>query len=431
MSYTTEKQDKGQIKLTVTVTPEEYGKYLNRAAERISERKTVKGFRKGKVPFDIMQQQVGDMAILQEALQDIVKATFSGAIKKEGLDTIGMPEINVEKLAPDNNIVYTAVVAELPKIELADISKIKVELKKEPIVEKKVDETLDAIRGMHATEVLKNGPATGTDKIVIDMDMLDGNVPLEGGQAKNHQVYLSEQHYIPGFNKELEGVKKGDKKTFDLTFPKTHYQKHLAGKKVTFKVNVKEVYERQLPELSDDLAKTLGQESVAKLKELIRNNMEVEAEQKANQKVEIAILDQLIEKSTFEPIPDVLIDAERQKMFYELKRDLEKNGVEISQYLADIKKDEKTLSEDFREQAEKRAKAALISRSVSKENNLTVTDDELEAEIKILETTYAKNKEYLDNLKRSEVRDTITMTLQNRKVIDWLKKQILNTEKKK
>ncbi|OIO19165.1 MAG: trigger factor [Candidatus Magasanikbacteria bacterium CG_4_9_14_0_2_um_filter_41_10] len=429
MSYTKKDLKDSQVELTITVTPADYVEALKKAAVRLSERANIKGFRKGKAPYDVLKKEVGEMAIMQEALEDIVKKSFFEAVKTEGLETIGMPKVSVEKVAPANDIVYKAIVALMPSVKLPDIKKIKVTKSDAKIDETKIDETLQALRGMHATEVLKDGKAEGTDKLVLDMDMIIDNVPVDGGQAKDHQVYLSEDHYIPGFNTEVEGLKKGDKKEFSLDFPKTHYQKHLAGKKVDFKVTVKDVYERQLPELSDDMAKALGQESIAALKELIHSNMLQEATQKVDQKAEIEILDAIIDKTTFAPIPEVLIDAERQKMFYELQRDLEKNNIEISQYLADIKKTEEEIFNDFKIQAEKRAKAALVSRQVAMDQSIVISDEEIDTEIKVLEEMYKTKKEYLDNLKKPEVRDTIATSMQNRKVMEWLKEQVLGESK--
>ncbi|EKD67380.1 MAG: Trigger factor [uncultured bacterium] len=427
MPYTKKDLKDSQVEFTITVAPADYQESLQKAAVRLSERANIKGFRKGKAPYDVLKKEIGEMAIMQEALEDIVKKTFFDAVKTEKLETIGMPQVSIEKVAPGNDIVYKATVALMPSVKLPDIKKIKVTKGETKIDEKKIDETLEALRGMHATEILKEGKAEGTDKLVLDMDMIIDNVPVDGGQAKNHQVYLSENHYIPGFNKEVEGLKTGDKKEFSLDFPKDHYQKHLAGKKVDFKVTVKEVYERQLPELSDDMAKSLGQESIAALTELIHNNMLQEATQKVEQKAEIEILDAIIEKATFAPIPQVLIDAERQKMFYELQRDLEKNNIEISQYLADIKKTEEEIYNDFKVQAEKRAKAALVSRQVAMDQSIVISDEEIDAEITILEEMYKTKKEYLDNLKKPEVRDTIATSMQNRKVMEWLKEQVLGT----
>ncbi|HLD31383.1 MAG TPA: trigger factor [Patescibacteria group bacterium] len=417
---------KSQIQLTITVSPADYEPFLDKAASRLSQTMTIKGFRPGKAPLEKIKQAAGEMAILNEALEDIVQSSFYESVQKEKLETIGMPQIKVDKIAPGNDLVYTATVATLPQIKLPDLKKIKVEKTVKTIGEKDVEETISALRGMRAQEILKAGPAESTDKLVIDMDMFIDKVPVDGGQAKDYQVYLSENHYIPGFNDQVKGLSANEEKEFSLDFPPTHYQKNLAGKKVDFKVKVKSVFERQLPELNEDLAKKLGQESVTKLQELVRNNLQEEANLRSEQKLEAEILDQLIEKTEFNDLPDVLIDAERQKMYYELKTDLDKHGVDITDYLRDLKKTPEQMYEDFRTQAEKRARAALLSRQIAEENNLDVPKEELEKEIKGMEEIYKDNPEYLERLKRTEVKSVIASTLQNRKVMDWLKKQLIS-----
>jgi len=425
MTHAQKKLDNSQIELTITVPPAEYQKHLEKAALRISEQTAIKGFRPGHVPFDIIKKEVGEMNVLQEALESIVQETFFKTIMEEKLDTIGMPNIAMEKVAPCNDVVYKATVAIIPKVKLPDMEKIKVARKVTTVGEAEVRKTIDALRGLQATEVIKDGKADGTDKLVLDMNMLLDNVPVEGGQAKDYQVYLSEEHYIPGFNEQVRGLKKGDEKTFKLDFPKTHYQKMLAGKNVEFKVNIKDVFERKLPEFTDDFAKRLGKDTAEELKSMLQKNMVAEAELKADQKTEIEILDALIEKTEFAPIPRVLIDAERQKMFYELKRDLGRHDISIDQYLADLKKNEKELFEDFKEQAEKRAKAALVSRQVALEQKIEVAKEEIDAEIKVMEEVYKDDAEVKEKLSRPEVRDTIATTIQNRKVMGWLKSRII------
>lgn len=429
MSHTLKKIDPTTVELTMTVTPAEYASHLTRAAERISEQVAIKGFRKGKTPYDIIKKEVGEMAILQEAMKTVVQDTFFEAVAAEKLETIGMPEIKVEKLAPGNDIVFSATVALIPTISLPDLSKISVQRSEKPVEDSEVDKTVDALRSMQAVEVAKDGAAVGTDKLVIDMDMFLDNVPVDGGTARDYQVYLSEDHYIPGFNKELEGLKAGDEKSFTLSFPDTHYQKMLAGKTVDFKVAVKNVFERQLPELSDELAKKLGQDSVEKLRELIRTNIGEEQKRKAESQLEVDIFEKLIAATTFDPIPDVIIDAERQKMFYELTRDLERHGVSIEQYLSDIKKTEKELFEDFRAQAVQRAKAALLSRQIAKEHGLSATPADIDEEIRTMKEVYKDNKEYMDRLNKREVRDTIATMVQNRKVLAWLKEKVVEPKK--
>ena len=432
MKSTKKELPKSQIELTITISTEEYEPHLRKAAEKISQKIKIKGFRKGHAPYDIVEKEAGEMAILQEALETIVQKSYVEAIKEHKLSVIGMPQIAIEKVAPKNDVVYKATVALLPKVTLADIKKIKVPKDVKKITKKDVDETLKALRGMQAEEIVKKGPAKGTDKLVLDLEMTQNGVVVEGGSSKDYQVYLSEDHYIPGFNKEVTGLKKGDDKKFQLTFPKGHYQKQLAGKTIDFAVTVKEVYERKLPELNDDFAKKLGQDSAEKLVELVKGNMQKEEEKKAEQKREIAILDSLIEKSTFADLPEVLIDSEKEKIFHELQRDLQKNGVSVDQYLQDIKKTEDELRKGFEEQAQRRAKAALISRFLAKENDITISEEDITQEIELMKKSYEHNKEAQENLKRPEVRDSIAIMIQNKRVMSLLKERVeTKTTKKK
>lgn len=428
MSYD-KKLDKAQAILIFTIPPAEYKKDLERAALRLSERAAIKGFRPGKAPYDIVKQQLGEIKILEEAVEHIVQHTYFAAVKEEKLQTVGMPQISVKKLAPGNDLMYEATVALLPSVTVADFSKIKVERETKKVGDKEVADVLENLRKMQPKELTKASAATKEDKMTIDMEMFIDNIPVEGGQAKNHQVYLSEPHYIAGLAEQLVGLKKDDIKEFTLPFPKDHYQKHLAGKNVDFKIKVNEVFELQYADLNEAFAKQLGQESLDKLKELLLTNLSMEAEKKEDQRIEIAILDQLIEKSTFGELPEILVDSEKRKMFYELKHDLDQRGITIEQYLQDIKKTEEQIFKDFTEQAIKRARAALISRQIALENSITVDKADLDKEIDTIRKTYAEEKNVEENLKRPEVLDTIAATIQNRKVIALIKEKVLGSNK--
>ena len=426
MKFETKQLEKSQAELTITVQPDDYKKYLEQAARAISEHTTIKGFRPGHATYDQVKQRVGEMKIYEAALEYIVRNFFEEAVKEADLETIGMPQIEMEKLAPDNEIVFKATVALLPKITLCDIEKIKADRKPKKIKDENVDAVIEDVQKMRASEAIKNGPAAKEDKIVVDMDMLLDGVALEGGQTKNHGIYLSEEYYIPGLQKELEGLKKDDEKSFKLKMPKNHYQKQTADKEVEFKVKVKEVFTQQLPELNDELARGLGQESMEALRKLVRENLTAEANQKEEQRIEASILEQLVEKSKIGDIPEILITAEKDKMFFELKRGVERQGMEWEKYLESIKKTEEELVKEFNEQAEKRAKAALISRALATENGLTPTKEEIDHEINIIRETYKDDQDAQQNLDRPEVRETLATMIKNRKVLEWVKKQILH-----
>ncbi len=426
MSYTHKNTGKSTAELTITVPVEDYQKNLLAAAGRLSERAAIKGFRPGKAPYNIVKQQLGEIKILEEAMQSIVESSFFKAVSEEKLSTIGMPQISLQKFAPGNELIFTAAVALLPTLQLPALESIKIEPKGVEVGEAELQEVLGNLSKMQGKETAKAGVATTSDKVAIKMDMFIDAVPVEGGQAPNHQVYLNEPHYIPGLAEQLVGLKKDDAKEFSLKFPKEHYQKHLAGRDVDFKIQVNDVFDLSYPAIDDAFAKALGQESLEKLSGLLKANLMVEATKKEDQRQEAAILEQLIEKSEFSELPEVLIDSEKRKMFYELKHDLERQGIQLEDYLKNLKKTEKEIFTDFAEQAEKRAKAALISRRVALDNTILVTPEELNKEKEAIRAAYPDNPQVEENLARPEVLDTLATTIQNRKVLQWLKEQIVS-----
>ncbi len=417
--------EKSQVELTITVDPADYKKDMDAAAVRISERAAIKGFRPGKATYDMVKQQVGEIRIIEEAMQSIVEKNFFEAAKKEKLDTVGMPQITIVKVAPGNEVVFKAVVGLLPKIKLGDLSTVKVKYQAKEIGDKEVDDVLNDLKKMQTKEILKSGVSTKEDKLVVNLEMFLDKVPVEGGQAPNHQVYLNEPHYIPGLAEQLVGVKKDDIREFSLKFPKDHYQKHLAGKDIDFKVKVNDVFELQFPPIDDEFAKALGQENLAKLKTILKDNLIADAKHKDDQKIEIEILDGLIESSEIAEIPDVLINAEKNKIFHELKNSLGGQGIEMEQYLKDLKKSEEDIYKDFTEQALRRVKAALVSRQVALENKIEADKKDIDEEVQAIKAAYPDNENVKENLKKPEVLETLALTIQNRKVLAFLKDKIM------
>lgn len=414
-----------QVEIEVTLTPEEIKPHLERAAKGISEKRSIKGFRPGNAPYDKVVQEVGEMVVYEAALEKIVQFGYYEATKKEKLKTIGMPEISVKKFAPGNDITFTAKAAVLPEVKLPALDKIKVETKDATVDDKQVDETLDNLRKMRGTEVAKDGEATKEDKVVVDMDLLVDNVPVEGGQTKNHGVYLSEEYYVPGFQDKLVGAKKGDDKDFTLDFPKDHYQKHLAGKTVQFKVKVLDVFERQFPALDDEFAKSLGQESVEQLKTLLKENMNADAAKKEEERQEIAMLEAIMDKTTYGEIPTVLLDAEKRRIAGEFASRLEQQGMKMEDYLASINKTQEELVEGYVEQAEKRVKTTLLLREYAEQENIEASKEAIENEVEQMKAQYKDNKDVLKQIDTQDTRESLKTILRNRQAVLKLKEVVL------
>lgn len=431
MDYTINEINGSEVEIEIKLQPNEYEEDMERAAERISKEVDIDGFRQGNAPYRVIKNEVGEMKIMQEAIQTIAQRTYVQVLKQEEINSIGSPEVNVDKMAPGNEVQFTATVATMPEIDLADPTEVEVKKETKEVRDEDVQDSIDSLRKMHSEEELKEGPAEGNDKLVLDMNMSVDGVPVEGGQAKDYQVYLDQdEQHIPGFNEQVEGMEAGDEKEFSLDFPENHYQKNLAGKTVDFDVSINEVYSQELPELDEEFAKKMGQESVEGVKNLIRENLKQEAKKKEEQQFEVKLLKRLVEESEFGDIPEVLIDAEKQKMFEELKNDLDKNGVTVEEYLEDIKKTEEELLEGFTDQATKRAKTALISRKLAeKHEDLQPTQDEIEEEMDRIREANQDNEEVEERLQSQEVRGSIATTVQNRKVVKWLKDQVKVKEK--
>jgi len=411
--------------LTIELSVEEMKPFIDKAAVQLSTLKPIEGFRPGKAPLDVVTKKYGDMALLEAAAEEAVKSTFPKAVAEQKLLTIGSPSIGVQKMAPGNPFVYTALVTILPEVKLGDITKLSVSKKEISIKDEDVARAVKDLRMMRATEAVVARAAEGKDKVVIDMDMSLDNVPLEGGQTKGHQVYMDEPYYIPGLTDALLGLKKGDKKKFTLTFPKDHYQKNVAGKPVDFNISVVDVFERTLPEYNDAFAVTLGQKTTAELDKLIRENLIAEAQQKEDQRVEIAALEEVVKASKFGDIPELLVNEEVIRMIVELKDGVTQRGMDWKQYLEQAKKTEMQLRLDLAPQAIQRIKVALVVRQVSLENSIEANDTEIAAETARETNLYSGDAEAQTQIRSEEYADRVRVVLRNRKVVQFLKDKIV------
>ncbi|MFA6382596.1 MAG: trigger factor [Candidatus Buchananbacteria bacterium] len=231
---------------------------------------------------------------------------------------------------------------------------------------------------------------------------------------------------MPGFEEELIGLGKDETKQFQLKFPQNYHQKNLAGKLVDFKVKMNAVYQLDLPELNDEFTKRLGEfKDLAELKDRIAQNIRDEAEVKENQKLEEEMIDKIIEVSTFDDVPDILINSETNKMVEELEHNLAGNGLKFDDYLVHLKKTREELLLDFVPQAIKRVKSAIIIRRIAEIQKITVTDKELDNEVEKTISMYGHDPEVLKNIKQPAYRSYLRNILTARKVIDYFKSVII------
>lgn len=423
MQHALKNLPKSTLELTIELSPADMQSYLQKAATALSEQSAIPGFRPGKAPYEQVVTHFGVGRIWEEAAQLAVPRVFAEIAQREKLETVGSPTIAVLKLAPDNPFIFKATIASLPEITLGDYSTIKVEKKSTTILPEHIDKILTDLQKMQTKETIVSRAAGIGDKVVLDMSMALDTVPLDGGVARDHAIYMDEEYYVPGMKEQLQGLKKGDTKEFRLKFPKEHYQKMIAGKDVDFKITIKDVFELQRPEINETFAKALGQSSVDELRGRIHKNLETETVQKEAERYELALLEAVLAKTKFGDVPDILVNEETHKMVQELADGIARQGLEFSEYLKKIDKSKDELRLNFAADALKRVKIALAIRKIAQTQNITVSEAEIDQEIAHILELYKDTPEQHEQIKSPGARQYLGGMLRNRKVIDWLKKQ--------
>lgn len=416
---------KSEVKLEFAVSIEEARPYLEEAVKELSSARPVPGFRPGKLPFADGMRLYGPMVVMETALERIIRSAYVRAIVDHKLSPVGSPHVNVDQMTPDQPIKFTVIAPVEPTVtKLPELKDCSIERKGVAIGEEQIDTTIEQIRKMRRTEAVVERAATADDLVVIDLEMKKDNVIIDGGAGTDYRVYLSEEHYIPGFGKELVGIKAGEERTFKLPFPKDHYQKHIAGHEVDFTVKAKDVYELQLPEVNEEFSKAVGATDVADLRQKIRENMEQESNQKADEAAEVAMLEQLTEKASFTDIPEILVNEEVRRMLGELQQGVEQQGMKWEDYLSNIKKTIDDLKIDFAPQAVRRIKSAVLIKAFAKEAGIEVTDTEVDEEIDaILNSLRKGDNETRERVSSPDYRDYVLVQMRNRKALEWLKEK--------
>ncbi len=422
MSYTLE-TEKGKAIFTITIQKEEVESGMKHAAEHMSQDTNIPGFRPGKAPYDVVKKRVGEMALLEHAAEELIRDAFVKAMLEEDLDTVGQPFFNAEKMAPGNDLVFTVEISLAPQIKkLADLQKVSVKAQDtapdaDSLERAKKDLALMQTKEIRAekSDALKKG-----DKVIVSLTMKKDNVVLEGGEGADHGIYTNEPYYIEGFIDKILGSKEGESKAFTLPFPKDHYQKHLAGADIDFEVEIKEIYHLESPAIDDDFAKKIGLKDLKDLEEKLSENLKAENEREEIIRQEKEVLDALIKGSTFDDIPDILVNQEVNRMIAELEQSLTSRGQKMDEYLAAIKKTLAELKIDFTPTALKRIQAAIIIKAVAKQEDIHADKTEVDAAIDAAGERYKENEEAKKQIYSPQYRDYIEQQMTNKKVVDHL-----------
>jgi len=423
MQVTINQLPKSQVEAIVALSIEEFAPYIEKGAEEVSKTVKIEGFRPGKVPYDMLKAKVGEMAILEEAAHQAIHKTIDEVMEKHLFDKnpVGNPQVEVTKLAPQNPLEYKVTMAMLPAVTLGKYKELGIKEEKVAVKEEEIKKSISDLVEMKVKEVISDQVIKNNDKVIANVELFLDKVPAEGGQAQDITIILGKEYFVPGFDKELIGQKKGAELNFSLPYPADHHLQHLADKMVDFKVKIKEVYDRQAPEINDELAVGFGFKTLAELEAAVKKNLEQMQAQKSEQKTEIIMLDKIIADSKFGDLPDILVQNESQMMMGELEQQITQYGGRFEDYLASIKKTKEDLMVEMLPNAVKRVKSALLLREVALKEDLKITTEEIETKIHDIQHQYGHTPEIQKMTAEKGYRAYVGNILANQKVIKKLR----------
>lgn len=418
---------KSSKELVFKIPAVEFTKFYEESLKELGKDLKVAGFRKGKVPADVVEKELTPERILYNAGDLAIRKIYVDAVVKENIPAIGEPKIDLKNIAKGEDFEFTAKIDLLPEIELKsyqkDIDKVNEKFvnKKSETKEEDIQKEINVLAGQKVKVVTVKREAKKGNQVEVDFDVLVNNVIIEGGSAQKQIIIIGDNKFIPGFEEQLIGAKAGDEKEFELEFPKDYHAKHLAGKKAKFKVKINLVQERELPKIDDEFAKSFGKfKNLKELKDNIKHGLEHEQEHKKEDEWKKELIEALLEKSEAE-IPDVLIDNELDVMMRELENDVMRIGMQKEQYFSQIKTTEEKMKKEWREkQAPNRVKVALILKKLAKDNKLEPNKEAIQASVDQIvqqQTAYGQDASKLD-LQR--IYEAVKGSLTNEEVFKWL-----------
>ncbi len=419
MEYEIKDKAKSQKEIEVIISPDEMEKYLEKAAKKLSSETEIKGFRPGKAPINIVKEVIGEERVWHEASNEAINGSYPEIVRKEKIDVISSPEIEIVKIEVNQPLIYKASVAVLPEIKLPDYKekakKVTKDRKEIEVNSKEVEKAMDTIRKSRAKTIKVSREARKDDEAILNFQGKIDGIAQEGLKGEKMPIIIGETKFIEGFEEKIIGMKEGEKKTFSLRVPFTKDSE----KEVEFDIEVLAVNEKDVPKADDEFAKSLGDFSdINDLSKKIEENIKMEKEDKERERIRVKIIETISEDSSAE-IPEVLIDRETDNMLHEFKDQFSRTGGSFEEYLKKSGKDENQIKKEWKKQAEKRILASLILQEIAKKESIEVSNEELENEA----TTYLNrigDESARKNIDVDQLKLYIKDIIQNNKVFEML-----------
>ena len=375
--------------LTVKIEGKEWADAVKKAFNKIAKNVSINGFRKGQAPKALIEKRVSDNERFITAVDDNANVWMRTALEAEKLVPISQPQLDI-KAVDANGVELVFTFAVMPEVKLGDYKGLEYNLDEVAVSDEEVDAELNRMREQYAEVQTKDGAAAEGDTVNIDYEGFKDDVAFDGGKGTNYDLVLGSHSFIPGFEEKLVGVKAGEEKDLNLTFPENYHAKDLKGAAVVFKVKVNEVKTKVLPEVNDEFAKDVnaaGVETVADLKNMIRTRIEDGKKSQAENKADTALMDKLVENAEID-LPEVLVEEEVNNQIQQLAQQISQYGMNFNQYLSMMGKKIEDVRAEYTDNATKTAKLRLILEEIAKVEALEPTEEDLENEYNNIAAQY-------------------------------------------
>ena len=392
-----DKKEGNEGELTINVSAEKFDEALNEAYKKVVKTVTLPGFRKGRIPRNIFENQFGVESLYQDAVDIVLPTAYEAAIDQTEIFPIDQPAVDIEQIEKGKELIFKAIVTVKPEVKLGEYKGLEYEAEEAEVTDEEVDTALEDLRKGQAELVLKEeGTVEDGDTAVIDFEgFIDGEA-FEGGKGENHSLEIGAGQFIPGFEEQLIGKSANEDTEIEVTFPEDYQASEFAGKKATFKVKIHEIKQKELPELDDDFAQDLDEEveTLAELKEKkkeeLLSNKKLEVENKKRE----SLLLKASENAEID-IPEVMVETELGNMLQEFEQRIQMQGMTLENYYQFSGETEEGIREQMKEDALKRVKSNLTLEAILEAEELEVEEADIDAELEEMAKMYSMEKEQI------------------------------------
>ena len=422
MTVKIESQEKSKVVMEITVDADKISAAYNRAAKKISSQVNIPGFRKGKAPKHIIKMYVGKERLDDEVFDQVVRPALAEAYQETGIFPVSTPRVDVVQLEDGKEFIFKATVEVKPEVELGQYTGLNIEKKAAEVSEEQIEQELTRRQNLHAELVpVEDGEVCEQDIVNIDFEGFKDGEPFEGGKAEGHDLTIGSGSFIPGFEEQLIGAKPGQELEINVRFPDDYHSEDLAGKDAMFKVKINSIKRKKLLPLDDEFAKDVSEfDTLEELKEDIRQKMLEAEETRLANELRNEVLRRVVDNASVE-LPEGMVEERIEYMIQDFERNLLYQGIPKEQIQKYIDNNKIELHENYRIQATEAIKTELVLEKIAKEENITVTDEEVDQEIEKLAQQYGRLPEDLKAaLNASGELELFKIGLVNDRTVDFL-----------